>query len=229
MENNSIHSNDPIQPPNPGVSEVFGHRWMVLKKHFLELLLVFLVQALLSLPVGFTNTLLNLNEMESLPGSLFNLIYCVLVLIPVSVGYAWVNLKAVRGESFRIQDMFFAYQRIRDILLAYLLIGLVIGIGFVLLIVPGVIFACRLAFVPYLIMDRKMEALEAIRKSWCMTKGSAGTIFLMGIVSFFIIIGGLICLLVGVIPAAMWTSLAFASIYWTISRRVEENSTDIHS
>lgn len=228
MENNSIHSNDPIQPPYPGVSEVFVHGWMILKKRFLDLLLVFLVQALLSLPVGFTNTILNLNDMDSVPGSLFNLIYCVLVLIPVGVGYAWVILKAVRGESFRIQDMFFAYQRIRDILLAYLLVALVIGIGFVLLIVPGIVFACRLAFVPYLLMDRKMEALDAIRKSWIMTKGKAGTIFLMGIVSFFVVIGGIICLGVGVIPAAIWISLAFASIYWTISKREEENSKDIN-
>lgn len=222
--NNSTQINNSKQFPDPGVSVVFSHGLEVLKRSFVDLFLVFLVQALLAIPVGLTNTIFNLNEIETLPGSLFNLIYSVLVLIPVGAGYAWVNLKAVRGEPFRIQDMFFAYQRITDILLAYLLVGLIVGIGFVLLIVPGVIFACRLVFVPYLIMDEKLEALEAIRKSWHMTKGKAGTIFLMAIVSLFIIIGGVICLLVGVIPAAMWISLAFASIYWTVSGSEKKGS-----
>ena len=212
MENKSNHIDSFLQFPEPRVSAVFSHSWNVLKHNFVDLLLVFLVQALLAIPVGLTNIIFNPNEIEILPGSLFNLIYSILVLIPVGVGYAWVNLKAVRGEPFRIQDMFFAYQRITDILLAYLLVGL--------------IFACRLAFVPYLIMDEKLEALEAIRKSWSMTKGKAGTIFLMGIASFFIIIGGVICLLVGVIPATMWISLAFASVYWAVSGLVKKNSPE---
>lgn len=226
MENNSNHIDSSLQFPEPRVSAVFSHSWNVLKHNFVDLLLVFLVQALLAIPVGLTNIIFNPNEIEILPGSLFNLIYSILVLIPVGAGYAWVNLKAVRGEPFRIQDMFFAYQRITDILLAYLLVGLIVGIGFILLIVPGIIFACRLAFVPYLIMDEKLEALEAIRKSWSMTKGKAGTIFLMGIASFFIIIGGVICLLVGVIPAAMWISLAFASVYWAVSGLVKKKSPE---
>jgi uncharacterized membrane protein len=96
-------------------------------------------------------------------------------------------------------------------------VGVIVGLGIVLLIVPGIIFACKLAFVPYLVMDEKMEATEAIRKSWNMTTGYTGTIFMMGFTAIFVGLLGLICLIVGVIPAAMWIGLAFASMYVAVA------------
>ena len=150
---------------------------------------------------------------------LFNLIYSLLILIPISYGSSWVFLKAVRGEPFRVQDIFFAYQQFGNIILANILVFLIVGAGFMMLIVPGIIFACKLSFVPYLVMDEKMEAADAVRKSWNMTKGHTGTIFLMGIVSFFVGLGGLICFIIGIFPAVIWISLAFACIYWVVAKK----------
>ena len=141
--------------------------------------------------------------------------------MPVSYGSSWVFLKAVRGEPYRVQDIFFAYQSFGNVLLANLLVILIVGAGFVMLIVPGIIFACKLAFVPYLVMDKKMEAVEAVRKSWKMTNGYSGTIFLMGIVSFFVGLGGLICFIIGIFPAVIWIDLAFACIYWVVAKKPE--------
>jgi hypothetical protein len=33
----------------------------------------------------------------------------------------------------------------------------------ILLIVPGIIFACKLAFVPYLVVDRKLEPSKPLK------------------------------------------------------------------
>jgi uncharacterized membrane protein len=128
----------------------------------------------------------------------------------------------VRGEPFRVQDMFFAYQSFGNILLANVLVILIVGAGFIMLIVPGIIFACKLSFVPYLVMDEKMEAVDAVRKSWNMTKGYTGTIFLMGIVSFFVALGGLICFGIGIFPASIWISLAFAAIYMVVDGKEKQ-------
>jgi hypothetical protein len=51
--------------------------------------------------------------------------------------------------------MFAAFNNYLNAVLAYLLVTVIIIIGFVLLIIPGIIFACKLAFVPYLIVDQK--------------------------------------------------------------------------
>jgi len=212
-----------IQPtslPEAKVSSLFKHGWGTLKKYFPELLLVFFLQILVSLPVSFNNVF----NHESHPFefgfySLFSVVYGIIVLLPVSYGYRWVFLKAVRGETFKVTDMFFAFQSFKNIIVSAILVGLIIGAGIILLIVPGIIFACKLVFVPYLVIDEKMEAVAAVRKSWEMTKGFGWTVFWLGITSFFIAILGLICLIIGIIPAAIWISLAFATIYWVVSTK----------
>jgi len=209
------------QLPEANVSGVFGHSWEILKKNIPELLLVLFVQILLSVPMGFSGRFFNMYAGMFTTG-LFNFIYGMLILMPISYGASWVFLKAVRGEPFRVQDIFFAYQSFGNVLLANLLVVLIVGAGFVMLIVPGIIFACKLAFVPYLVMDEKMEAVDAVRKSWNMTSGYAGTIFLMGIVSFFVALGGLISFIIGIFPAMIWIDLAFATIYMVVSVKAKK-------
>jgi len=204
------------QLPEPSVSGSYGHGWDIMKKNFPELLLVLFIEMLLSLPIGLTPYIFNMQYTESFTTGLFNFVYSLLVLMPVGYGMSWIFLKAARGELFQVQEIFFAYQRFGNVLLANLLVALIIGIGIVLLIVPGIIFACKLAFVPYLVMDRRMEAVDAIRESWRMTTGHAGAIFLMGLTCIPIVLGGIICFIIGIFPAIIWISLAFATIYLVV-------------
>ena len=217
-----IQNNEPlnqVQLPEPTVSGVFGHSWEVLKRNFPELLMVILIQMVLSIPFGFRHRFYDMDFAGPFTTGLFSFIYSLLVLVPVGYGTSWIFLKAVRGESFRVQDMFFAYQQFGNVLLANILVCLIVIAGFIMLIVPGIIFACKLSFVPYLVMDEKMEAAEAIRKSWEMTKGYSWTIFWMGVTSIFVFIGGLICFIVGIFPAMIWISMAFACIYRVASKK----------
>ena len=62
-------------------------------------------------------------------------------------------------------------------------------------------------------MDKKMGAVSAVEESWRLTQGYGWTIFGMGVVSFFIVLGGLLLLVVGIFPALVWVNAAFASIY----------------
>ncbi|MEI6172767.1 MAG: hypothetical protein WCR01_03385 [Bacteroidota bacterium] len=225
LQNNENGNNNLL--PEPTVSGSFGHGWETLKKNFPELLLVLFIQILLSAPMGLTHTMFNMAYFGTFTTGLFNFVYGILVLMPISYGASWVYLKAVRGESFRVQDIFFAYQSFGNIFLANVLVFFIVGAGMVLLIVPGIIFACKLAFVPYLVMDEKMEAVDAVRKSWNMTKGFTGTIFLMGIVSFFVALGGLICFIVGIFPAGIWISLAFAAIYFSVSAKAKLEKNNV--
>lgn len=212
----------PANLPKPAVSSLLQHGWETMKKNFPELLLVFFLQLLLSLPVSLSNVFRS-DDFSYGMGfyGLFSVAYGIIVLLPVGYGCNWVFLKAVRGESFKVTDIFFAFQSFLNVIISALLAGLIICAGFILFIVPGIIFACKLVFVPYLVMDEKMEATEAIRQSWKMTKGFSWTIFWLAIVGFFIVIAGLICLVVGVIPAVIWIELAFATIYWIVSAKAK--------
>jgi uncharacterized membrane protein len=116
-----------------------------------------------------------------------------------------------------------------NIVLAHLLIFAILGIGFVLFIIPGIIFACRLAFVSFLVMDKELEPIAAIEKSWEMTRGHGWKIFGMGLLAIPIFILGLLCFLVGAFIAVIWIGAAFTAMYHALDVEGQERldgSTD---
>ena len=209
----------PLPTPKPTFSNAFGHGWRMMMKYFLELLLVSILVAVAQIPMG----LFNIGEVVGLSPALvlfqmFALAYGLFVLGPIDYGVDFVFLKAMRGEKFDIKEVFSAFYNYLNVILANLLTTAIVIAGMFLLLIPGIIFACKLAFVPYLVMDKKLDPVEAVKTSWRMTKGHAWTIFFMGFVSIFIIIGGLILLIIGVFPAAMWVGSAFASLYHAVDQ-----------
>lgn len=205
-------------PFEPTIGESYGHGWKMLWKNFLELLLIGIIAVLFSIPLNGFSILAGDTFLEN-NVSLFILpvmAYGLLVLAPVGYGVNYAFLKAVRGENLRIRDVFAFTHNYWNVVLANILVSFIIFIGIVLLVVPGIVFACKLAFVPYLVIDRKMDALTALQESWKITDGFAMNIFLMGLLAIIIIIGGVIIFLIGVIIAMMWIYAAFAAIYYSV-------------
>lgn len=139
-----------------------------------------------------------------------------------------VNLMFLQGVSDTKPDfksLIIGFQKnYINIIVASLLSFIIIIIGFVLLIIPGIIAACRLFMVPYLVMDKQMGGIEAIETSWHMTRGYGLIVFGLGITSFFIFIGGLLLLIVGVFPALILINASFASLYQAIVTQWENIS-----
>ena len=220
---NGMTERNGIPVPEATVGGSYGHGLATLKKYFLEVLLITLVVMVLSAPFGWAKSVqdkaTDWNSGVSVIIQMFALGYGLLILGPVRYGANYAMLKAVRGEKPEFLDIFVFQKNYLNIVLANLLTGAIITVGFIFLIVPGIIFACKLAFVPYLVTDRKMEATEAIRESWRMTTGHSGTIFLMGLLTAPIAIAGVLLLGVGIIPAVMWISLAFAAIFASVEAK----------
>lgn len=55
-------------------------------------------------------------------------------------------------------------------------------LGLVLAIVPGLILAARLYLAPFIIVDKGLSTVEALRRSWAMTKGSSGKLLLIMVI-----------------------------------------------
>lgn len=91
--------------------------------------------------------------------------------------------------------------------------GLAIIGGLILLIIPGIIFGLMFYFAGYLVMDKNLGPVEAIRESARITNGHKWELFLLGVASIGITIIGFICLIVGVLVALPVVSLAFVHAY----------------
>lgn len=198
----------------PTVGSCYKHGWRQLWKNALELFLILIISFAISLPSAVNR---DYDGAGAVMLGIFSFAYGVLIVGPIGYGVAFAYLKAARGDQLKVKDMFEVFRNYWNAVLASLLVDVIIVIGLVLLIIPGIIFACKLAFTPYLVVDRKMEVIEAVKESWRMTGGYAWKVFLIGLLGFFISIAGLICFGVGIIVAIMWITLALASLYHAVA------------
>ncbi len=206
--------------PSAGGSFSFGWRKMF-EKSFLPLLVTILILGILNgatAGLKFEGNDFDFPMLLFFPIALLGLAYKFLFMPVLSYGGDLIFLQAMRDEEVDIKTLFEGFKtKYLNIILANLIVVALVILGFVMLIVPGVIVLCRLAFVSFLVMDKNMEPMKAIEKSWQMTRGHGWTIFGMLILSFFIIIAGFIVMFVGVIFSFMWINSAFATLYLAVS------------
>ena len=210
-----MNSNKEKLIPNAG--DAYGISWNIMWKVFVGLLAVSIIHGIISGPMIMLQWKAEEFSWIMLPMVMFAIGFGIFISGPIDYSTHWVFLKAARGEKFEIQDMFAVFQRnYWNAVAANVVVGIIVGIGILMLIVPGIIFSVRLAFVPYLVIDRQMELTDALNKSWEMTRGYGWQIFLMGILAFFIAIGGLMLFFFGIIISMIWIKLAFATMYQAV-------------
>jgi len=212
----------------PKVGSCYKNGWRQLWKNFLELFLILIISLVITLPSSVGRVQDDISAGVVILG-IFSLAYGILIVGPIGYGVAFAYLKAARNDKLKIKDMFEAFRNYWNAVLATLLVDVIVFVGLVLFIIPGIIFACKLVFTPYLVVDRKMEVIEAVKESWRMTNGHAWKVFLIGLLAILISIAGLICFGVGIIVAIMWVSLAFASLYHAVGASGEASEHETSS
>lgn len=155
------------------------------------------------------------------------IIYIVIWILQMvmGLGLTKIALEFADNKKPRLTDLFYLpnqfgskttlahYKPLISYTLATLLYTLIVLVGLVLLIVPGIILGIRLQFYGYLIIDKGMGPIEALKKSWQMTKGVTWEMFLLGILVLLIDILGLLALIVGLFISIPTGMIATARVY----------------
>ena len=204
-------------PSKPEVGACYSYGWQQMKKYVLEVFLVTVAALLIGIP-GYL--LMDANE-EMGHGNdvlgVIGLIYLILLTRPLMYGAFLVYLRAVKNRRVVVKDMFDVSQNYLNVVLANLFVLVIVAVGTVLFIIPGIFLACRLSFTIFLVTDRKMEAVEAVKESWRLTAGHSWTILLIAMVAIPISILGLACFGIGIVGAMMWVGMAHASLYYAVT------------
>jgi uncharacterized membrane protein len=141
----------------------------------------------------------------------------VVVSMLVGLGVTTFSLKAHDNvETAQLGDLWNPGPFWR-FLAAHILTGIVLFIGFICLIVPGIILAVGLAFVPYLVVERGLGPVEAMKESWRITKGHKWKLFQLGLVFLGICLLGIIAFIVGIFVALPVLAIAGAHAYRTLT------------
>ena len=218
-----METNEKLNELRSTAGSAYGLGWRRMFEYFLYAFLVIVFLGVINIPVGWTRGVEHIDFTAMFNFfSIFTVAYFLFLVAPLKYGAKKVLLRIIRKEKIDLNELFYGFKDYLNIVLANLLMGAIIGIGVVFLVVPGIIFACRLAFVPYLVIDKKLDAVKAVEESWKITRGYGWTIFLMAIMVIPIGIAGFAALGVGIIFSIIWINLAFTGIYAIIMAKKEK-------
>jgi uncharacterized membrane protein len=102
---------------------------------------------------------------------------------------------------------------------ASILYALAIVVGLVLLIVPGIIFALMFMFTTFIVIDRGLGPIEAMKESNRITYGHKWTLLGFTLMLVLINLLGVIALVVGLLVSIPVSSLAVAYAYRVLGGR----------
>jgi uncharacterized membrane protein len=206
-------------PGSISASDPWSFAWKLITKRFAEVALplavAFFVQAflgnLVSLGGGFVVGVLQAQDLledsvlviANLAVNIVGGTASLLVSSYMTGGIVLTALKAVRGERVAFGDPFSGGRFFGPMLVAAIAGSIVILIGYVLCIVPGVIVALGVCLYPYLIVDQTMPGVDALKRSWEMTKGHKMTIFLVGLIGIFVFIAGALACGIGLVLVSL--------------------------
>ncbi len=106
----------------------------------------------------------------------------VFVWTLVSLFLVSYSIIQVRGTNISISEILkfiFDAKLFINYVAASLLVTLLVSVGFMLLIVPGIILGLGLMFTYYIIVDKNLGPIEAMKESWNISKGYKMELFLL--------------------------------------------------
>ncbi len=98
-----------------------------------------------------------------------------------------------------------------------ILYALIVAVGLILFVVPGIYWAVRLSMAGFLVVDRGLEPLEALHRSSVVTEGARLRLFVFLLLCIGLNVLGALALGVGLLFTIPATAMAIAFVY----RRLE--------
>jgi hypothetical protein len=211
------------QPGDFAVGEVIGIGWAAVRRQPLELIGGFVVT------MGLQQVLQSLAQWlagsaGALGASLAGMAVGIVVGAFLWTGQARAALLAARGEAVDFGVFFSGGDRFGVMLLALIAMYAAIALGFILLLVPGIIAALGLLATPYFVADTECSVGEALRESWEVTRGHRMQLFGLCIVLFLVLMLGVLALILGILVALPVVSVAMAAVYVRLSGNAQSPS-----
>ena len=193
----------------PTISELFSTSWKIFLKN-IWLLIGFYAGYLI---ISFIfNLISSATAVTIIIPLLINLIMLAVGII-FNMGFAQTCLNAVDEKELSFDSFTQHIQKLWFAFVGSIFMGVIVGIGMILLIIPGLWLATRLQFYIYFIIEENRGPIKAIQQSWEMTKGQDSFLLLWLLAAIVIVIVGFICLGIGAIVSVILISISSACLF----------------
>lgn len=225
-------STPPPPPPPPGApggsDEAFsagaaiGWGWGMFKKNVGQLVLATVILVVVSLALGMIGAIAGPSDSGLFDpsatsfsfdsgGFFWSIVMSVLVsavTFVVTTAVSRASLDLADGGTFDIGSAFGKID-VGTALIAGLLVGVLTQIGFMLLVIPGLLVAFFTFFTSYFVAEGS-SPVESIQKSFSLVAANFGNALVLAILCILVLILGVIALCVGLLAAIPVTFLASA-------------------
>ncbi|MDR3664190.1 MAG: hypothetical protein P4L86_28045, partial [Mycobacterium sp.] len=154
------------------------------------------------------------------PASIAVLVVGYLVLLVVGAAISSANFVGLLGiADGQPTDIgsFFKPRYIGPMIVLTLIVGVLVGIGYVLCVLPGLIVALFAMFSHVALVDRNLPAIDALKASFEIVKANIGQVILVWLVAGLVAMAGVLACGVGVLVSAPVASLMIVYAYRRLS------------
>ena len=135
----------------------------------------------------------------------------------LSLGMTRIFLNAVDAREVNVGQIFGEGRLLLSAILAMLLSSLIIFVGFILFIIPGIIAMIRLSPLTGVLVDQELGPVEAIKESFRLTRNNSLQIVGLWLLSTLALIAGFLAFFVGLIFALPLVFFAYVVAYRWLS------------
>ena len=196
--------------------------WRLTTQHFGVICLTGLAYLGVSLGCGFVEGMFNafLMTAEARSGtSGFNVaiipvkIISMLLTIGLAGGLTRVSLNLCSGREASPAQLFGEFGKLLKLVGGSILFYILLILGLVLLIVPGIMVGLRMSYFTTAIVDRDMGPVEALKYSWHLTRNNSLNLIGLWVMLLLITLAGIMALFVGLVFAIPVATLAVTLAY----------------
>lgn len=197
------------------IGEALKKGWIGFKENMLFFFLFFLSAALIGGGIAYAASLLQITEPYI--SNVLSIVFQTVFSTILGMALYRISLQIVDGKKPTWHNVFEDFNKFFNYYFGSLFYGICVGIGLLLLIVPGVYLSLKWLFWPLNVVDKGMGPIESLKESSKQTEGIKWDLLGLFIVTILINVLGVLCLLIGMFVALPVTMIAWAHIYRKIT------------
>lgn len=195
--------------------------WRLMRKHFWLFAGFVLVTMVINLAMSLTLAH-NIGGHPAINLVLHVIAY--LISYTVTIGLYQVGLNFVEFGSASVWDLFLSMRKMFKVLIANFLWMILVAVGLVLFVIPGIYWWVKYSQIIFLILDKDIGPIEAFKRSGEITAGAKWDLFALMILTGFIEVLGVLALFVGVFATIPLTILTHVLVYRHLVKGGEDES-----